>query len=302
MKWMFTGTGLRASKIVALVENRIMENVALLVYACDRYQLLYKGFDYFFRKNWDSNLKIKEYFATEILDLNFSTYENLKSGKGEWSNRLKRVLDQIDEEYIIFFQEDMWMSGKVKDGVLELVLDHMKSHELDLLKLHSSEVYETEEIGVDFNGLSLTKVLKDRSNFLMSHQVSIWKKSFLFDQLQDNEHPWRNERRGSKRLKKNKSEIFQLDYLSENGKSAINANKDENASGEYHTISVNACISKNAVPFIEELKSIDSDYADKLMHNHIYGITHDGKKKPRKEDLVKKNINRVMSAFNKGNE
>jgi len=156
---MFTGTGLRASKIVALVENRIMENVALLVYACDRYQLLYKGFDYFFRKNWDSNLKIKEYFATEILDLNFSTYENLKSGKGEWSNRLKRVLDQIDEEYIIFFQEDMWMSGKVKDGVLELVLDHMKSHELDLLKLHSSEVYETEEIGVDFNGLSLAKVL-----------------------------------------------------------------------------------------------------------------------------------------------
>jgi hypothetical protein len=30
--------------------------VALLVHGCDRYELLFKGFDYFFTKYWDSQI------------------------------------------------------------------------------------------------------------------------------------------------------------------------------------------------------------------------------------------------------
>lgn len=38
---------------------------ALLVHSCDRYELLYKGFEYFFSKYWDFDVKCKYYFATE---------------------------------------------------------------------------------------------------------------------------------------------------------------------------------------------------------------------------------------------
>ena len=54
------------------------------------------------------------------------------------------------------------------------------------------------------------------SDFLMSHQISIWNKKFLYAQLKNIEHPWRNERRGSKRQKKGKDEIYQIDLISEN--------------------------------------------------------------------------------------
>ena len=100
-------------------------------------------------------------------------YINLKSGYGEWTDRLKLVLDQIDEEYIIFIQEDMWFSKKMPENVLEPIINYVTSNELKLVKLHSSEVYKTEQLEVDFDGFRLSRVIKEESDFLMSHQISL---------------------------------------------------------------------------------------------------------------------------------
>ncbi len=270
-----------------------MKNVALLVFACDRYELLFKGFEYFFNKNWDSTLLVKKYFATESKSIELDGFTHIKSGTGEWTNRLKHILDQIEEEYIIFFQEDMWMSKKVKKGLLEKVIEYIQKNDLKLVKLHSSDVYQTEETGVDFDGLLLTKVNKKKSDYLMSHQVSVWHKNFFYAQLQNNEHPWRNERKGNKRLKKDTETIYQVDFLSENGKAPINNNLKENLQGEYHTISVNACIHHNAKPFVKELEPDFPEYAKKLFYHIENEITHDGKAVPRNEDFVKKLKNRL---------
>ena len=270
-----------------------MKEVALLVFACDRYEFIYKGFDYFFNKYWDHSIAIEKYFSTENKSLELQGYKHLKSGEGEWTNRLKRVLDQIPEKYIIFFQEDMWLSKSPLAGNLEKIIKYAVEHNLKLLKLHSSEVYKTDSSGMEFDGLILSKLNKIESDFLMSHQVSLWDKQFLYDQLKDNEHPWRNERKGSKRLQKTSAEIFQIDYLSENGKAAINMNNEGSKRGEYYTISVNACINEFAIPFIEEIKPDHPEYAKALLDHHENQITHDGKKKPRKEDPLKKLLKKL---------
>lgn len=266
----------------------IKKNTAVLVFACDRYELLYEGFDYFFNKNWGSPISLNKYFSTEKKDISIQGYINLKSGFGQWTNRLKRVLNQIEEEYIIFIQEDMWFNKRVPMDVLFQVIDYVEAHDLKLVKLHSSEVYKTTKTGVDFSGYVLSEIVKRESKFLMSHQVSIWNKDFLYNQLKDNEHPWRNERRGSKRLKKSKDQIYQIDLLSENGKPPINENQFRMEPGEYETISVNACIQPKAKKYISELKKVNPEYSDKLEYNLVNNLTHDGKSKPRKEDLFKK--------------
>ena len=278
-----------------------MKNVAILVFACDRYELLYKGFDFFFKMNWDNSFPMKKYFATESNNIDLEGYTHLKSGHGEWTNRLKLILDQIEEDYVIFIQEDVWLNKKITPGILELILSYVMKNELKLLKLNSSEVYTTEELDVNFNGYTLSKVIKESSDFLMSHQISIWNKNFFYSQLKDNEHPWRNERRGTKRLRKTTDDIYQVDLLSENGKPPINENSPDINQGEYHTISVNACIQSNAKIFIPELEKAFPDYAGKIRYHMENNITHDGKPKPRKEDIFKKikNIVRLLTRNNR---
>lgn len=265
-----------------------MKNVALLVFACDRYKLLYQGFDYFFNKNWDKSFALKTYFSTEETDTNLDNFTQLKSRTGEWTNRLKCILNQIPEDYIVFFQEDMWLEKPMQPGVLKKIILHAIENDLKLVKLHSSEVYKTKPTNINFEGFLLAEVLKEDSDFLMSHQVSLWNKQFLIEQLLDNEHPWRNERKGSKRLKKTKETIYQVDLLSENGKNPINQNRNNVTYGGYKTISANACLQQNASPFIKIIKDEHPDYAEQLLFNLTHEITHDGLPKPRKIDLVKK--------------
>jgi hypothetical protein len=269
------------------------ENVAILIFACDRYELLFKGFDHFFKKNWDNSIFLKKYFSTEKKDIGIEGYIHLKSGYGEWTDRLKKVLNQIEEDYIIFMQEDMWFSKNAPERVLAQILLYIQENDLKLVKLHSSEVYKTKELNIDFSGFRLSEVVKQESNFLMSHQVSIWDKKFLYNQLKKHEHPWRNERRGSKRLKKIKDRIYQIDLLSENGKMPINENSLSIEQGEYLTISANACIHPKVEIFINELKNEFPEYAQKLEFNMKNKITHDGMEKPRKEDLFKKMKNKI---------
>lgn len=270
-------------------------NIAILVYACDRYALLYKGFDHFFNKNWDNTLPIKKYFATETLEMDLAGYTGLKSGHGQWTDRLKIVLDQIQEDYIIFIQEDMWFNKKVPEGVLDQIISYTQENKLKLVKLHSSAVYKTADLEVNFNGFALTEVLKEESNFLMSHQVSIWDKAFLYAQLKTNEHPWRNERKGSKRLKKSNEKIYLIDLISVNGGVPNSANTTEIEQGEYWTISENACINSRASVFIPELLESYPDYGAKLEHHMENNLTHDGKEKPRKVDFFKKMKNKWRS-------
>ena len=84
------------------------KKVALLVHSCYRYEFLYKGFEYFFSRHWDFSIPCNYYFATEEIDANIHGFKNIKSGKGEWSDRLIKLLrDNIKEGYILYFQEDM---------------------------------------------------------------------------------------------------------------------------------------------------------------------------------------------------
>lgn len=83
--------------------------VALIVHACDRYEFLYKGFEHFFSKYWDFGIDCKYYFATENLTVNIAGFQNIQSGKGPWSDRLAILLtEKIEEDYVLYFQEDMW--------------------------------------------------------------------------------------------------------------------------------------------------------------------------------------------------
>lgn len=267
-------------------------NVALLVHSCDRYEFLYRGFEIFFSKYWDFSIPCKYYFATEEKDAIVDGFTTIKSGKGQWSDRLSFLLkNKIPEKYVLYFQEDMWLNKKVNKQFFESLFKLAETHQWKQVKLQSSEVYKTKATGGDIEGFAITIIDNEASEYLMSHQVTLWDKEFLIGQLLKNEHPWRNERRGTKRLKKLNPPIHHVDYFAENGKPAINNNPGPVGRSEYHTISINGMLGNSIEDYIAILmKGTEQEkkYAQQLEHHYTHKLTHDGKPKPRKEDIFKK--------------
>jgi hypothetical protein len=265
--------------------------IALIVHTCDRYQLLYPGFEYFFKKYFPyGDVRISYYFLTEEADYRSDVFTNIKTGKGEWSDRLLEGLQAIPESYVIYFQEDMWLSKPVDADTLKQVIDFSLTNQISLLKLSSNNVYLTAGVGRFINGLQVTVLDNERSKYLMSHQVSIWKKEFLMAQLRFKEHPWRNERKGTQRLKKLNPAIYHIDLFAENEQQPINANEGTAQVSRYYTVSQNAQFNNSALPFIEEMRADAAmkDYALHLENNYHNHITHDGLSQPRKDDIFKK--------------
>lgn len=276
--------------------NENNNDFAILVHACDRYELLYKGFDYFFNRNWADPGNCSYYFATEEKEAEIAGFRNIQSGKGQWSDRLSTLLKRVPEKYILYFQEDMWLSKPVNPHFFSTLVATAMLNEWQLVKLHSSGVYVTQPTGLFIEGFNVARLDNDDSNYLMSHQVSLWNKEFLLKQLPGGEHPWRNERRGTKRLRKTKPEIFHVDYFAENGHPEINNNNEPILRSEYYSVSKNASFLPTALPFIEEMKTADAGlkaYAEKLEDNFQHNLTHDGLPRPKKDDIFKKIRNRL---------
>ncbi len=275
--------------------NSKNRNIALIIHSCDRYELLYKGFEFFFSKYWDFSIDCNCYFATEEKKVAINGFENIRSGKDEWADRLAFLLkEKIPEKYILYFQEDMWINKKVNAAFFNQLFELTKKNDWQHVKLHSFGGYKTIAADLYIEGFNIAKLDNVNSDFLMSHQVTLWNKTVLLEQLHTKEHPWRNERRGTKRLKKLNPEIFHIDYFAENGNKEINKNNAPVLRSEYRTISVNGVLNDRALPYIEEMKNGNNEqreYALKLEHNYKNNLTHDGKPKPRKVDIVKRTKN-----------
>ena len=268
------------------------KNTALLVHSCDRYELLFKGFEIFFSKYWDFNINCNYYFATEEKVVAINNFENIRSGKGEWADRLKKILEvNIQEDYVLYFQEDMWLSKCVNAKFFTQIIELAQKNNWQQVKLHSSEVYKTIPTDYFIEGFNIATIDNANSDFLMSHQVTLWNKKFLIDQLKRKEHPWRNERKGTKRLKKINPTILHVDYFSENGSEVINKNNNPILRSEYNTISENGLLNSRIEPYITKLKNEADNhlqYAATLQYNYENSLTHDGRPKPRKIDIIKK--------------
>lgn len=267
------------------------KSIAVLVHACDRYEFLFEGFAHFFHQHWDKNIKCSYYFATEEIDREIPGFISIKPGKGEWSDRLTKILrDDIKEDYVLYLQEDMWLSKNVNPDFFSQLFEYVVKNNCQMLKLHSSEIYVTQSTGTYIEGFEVTTLDNSASRFLMSHQITLWNKHFLLNQLHPGEHPWRNERRATKRMKKINPLIHHIDYFAENGKSANNNNKQMIGRSEYRTVSLNAMLNRNVLPYIAQLKQGDDSqkkYAASLQLHLDHELTHDGKDKPRKDGIFK---------------
>ncbi len=283
------------------MNTQVSDKFAVIVHSCDRYEFLFQGFEYFFNQHWDFNMNCDYYFATENKDVAISNFKNIKSGSGEWADRLRTLLtEQINEKYVLYLQEDMWLHKKVSADFFNQLFDLAIKNNWNQVKLHSSGVYKTLATKLNIDEYNISKIDNHESDFLMSHQPTLWNKDFLIDQLHRNEHPWRNERESTKRLKKLNPEILQINYFVENRKDYNIMLKYPNDKIYYQGVSANGILNESVLYYIAELNNSTlnlKEYASQLEYNYNNQITHDGKAKPKKMDIFNLIKNKVKSIF-----
>lgn len=176
----------------------------LILHTCDDYQFLWDGWYHYFTKYWNHDVDI--YFVNEEVNVDYPGIKQLKTGKGEWSDRLIYALDRIPNEIVMYMQEDFWAIKKLPylKGYLQL----FQKIDADCLRVHGSllnrKFYHTEDVGLGKNVLKF----QNTSPYLMSHQFGIWKNRSLKACLEPNESPWVNEKRATKRLRNMNLSIY----------------------------------------------------------------------------------------------
>jgi hypothetical protein len=172
-------------------------NLCVLIHSFDGYAWLWPGYEKAFWDNWHLNYP-ETFFASDVkTDNRTEKIPMIYSGLGEWSDRLRNLLQQLPFDYILYMQEDHWPTRKPP---LRQCMDLVDRH--NLLRLQISTVNQFYTLTGDENLL----YFHGSSKYLVSHQPSIWKKSFFLECLKPGESPWVNEYEGTKRLN-NKPEI-----------------------------------------------------------------------------------------------
>lgn len=178
-----------------------MSNVAVIVHTMDSYQFCWEGWEYYFNLFWDFDFPAPIYFANEEIDVKFNlpvAIKQLKTGKGEFSDRLMRALNAIPEQYVFYIQEDAWLQQTID---LFAIYDQFRSLDMNCFRICGESMIDTEIVKPfqAIDGMYLRK-LKPPTNFLVAHAPSFWKKDFFLTCMVPNENPWDAEMNGTMRL------------------------------------------------------------------------------------------------------
>jgi hypothetical protein len=178
-----------------------MDNTALLVSSCDKYEACWEPFAHGLQKYWPEHFR-PLYFITNDKDAPYG--ESIKSGPDRgWAANLHLALESIPEDYVLYAQDDYWIDRPVNGTAIREYLAILQSGKADYIRL-----YPAPPPGKAFLDDERLGMIGEDAEYRTSLQMTLWRKSTLLSLLIPNETPWQFEVRGSLR-----SQVFKERFL-----------------------------------------------------------------------------------------
>ncbi|BDA70160.1 hypothetical protein CAL7716_043260 [Calothrix sp. PCC 7716] len=165
-------------------------NIPILVVSCDAYQDVWHPFFHLFFKHW-SDCPYPVYLVSNTVKYPDSRVTSILVGADvDYSSNLIKALEQIPDEWLIFWVDDRPPVISVDTHRLSKLIKLAQAKDAGYLKLIPCNppalVKSDEEIGEIPKG----------SRYRVSMTVALWKKSTLLKILQSGETAWDIEKRG----------------------------------------------------------------------------------------------------------
>lgn len=213
--------------------------IDILVQTCDAYSHFWDGWYKMFDRFWDFELDWQIYFCNEEVDLPFNDdrIKQIKTGKSKqymgveerewlptfggpkqvdegWSDRLLTMLNSVDSDYILYFQEDQWPKFKIDKDLFYDLGNFCYAYDVGALKLHRINRFDDiqrKETDIYVKNKKLIQWTED-SEWIVSHQPTIWKRELLIDINIKGEGFRDNEYSATERLKEKYKDNFPKIY------------------------------------------------------------------------------------------
>jgi len=167
-------------------------NLTFLVSSCDKYAVCWAPFCHGLKKYWPEHPQ-KLVFITNHKAA--SCGESFKVGEDQgWAHNLLAALEQVETDFILYAQEDYWIKSTVPDANIRNYLIYLETGQADMIRLYPAPgpdaVWEKD---------ARLGVIVPNSQYRVSLQMTLWRKSTLFSLLNPSENPWQFEMKGTKR-------------------------------------------------------------------------------------------------------
>lgn len=155
-------------------------NCSLVIMSCDAYEDLWDVFFTLKDKYW-SCCPYKTYLITETKD---SKYCETIKVQGTWTERLRKALEIIDTEYVIFMMDDFFIREYVDQERIDKIFNHFKN---DIATFDFEKSFDTRTQNDEVLGF---KLRFNKDSYLNNCQPSIHNRSKFIERLQENLNPW----------------------------------------------------------------------------------------------------------------
>ncbi|QOX80331.1 hypothetical protein FY034_15765 [Trichlorobacter lovleyi] len=152
---------------------------AVLMHTFDQRAFIWPKFFEYFMHSFPTSNEFSYYFANEAVDFDIPNFfRHIPTGTGEWSERLTIALDRIQEDTVLYLQEDFLLTSVNQEALFNALAWH-KNHGNLITKLGSHNFFHTEPTDEILLGHKILKHCTG-SMFAMSHQpIAIFNSAFL---------------------------------------------------------------------------------------------------------------------------
>jgi hypothetical protein len=172
-------------------------SISIVVSSCDRFFDAWRPFAFFFRKFWP-DCPFPVYLVVNELQVQSSSIRAIRVGKDKgWASNMQVALEQIDTPYILYLQDDYFLTAPV--GAAQLAGDIAAAIEqnavsfcfCDLSLLEPDFASTNERFGV----------VPQDSQGRTRLQTTLWKRDVFASLVRPGETAWNMEARGSERTR-----------------------------------------------------------------------------------------------------
>jgi len=181
-------------------------SVAIVVSSCDAFFDAWRPFTFFFRKHW-SDCPFRIFLIVNHLRVRSDLIRPIAVGPDrDWASNMEVALRQIEEPYVLYFQEDYFLLRPVLREQLAADFAYAFRHDAA-----SCCFYSRSQLERDFTPVNERFGIVPRSSDGRTRlQVTLWKKEVLLSALRPGESAWNMEARASERTR----DLLALSYLS----------------------------------------------------------------------------------------
>jgi hypothetical protein len=190
----------------------VKNKLTVLIGTCDKYEPLWENFTTCFKKYWQ--VDTRNIFVGETKPI--PGFESILPGTDLcWGQRMLEGIESCSD-YIFFILDDYFLSDFWEEKLIGKYIKDVETHNINRLQLSPSgyQIYSTmhwHEANADGIQLPYFHIL-DGSQYIISMQPSIWRKSFLQQVLLKEYSPWDFELTGSRVLNSTKNPYTQNNH------------------------------------------------------------------------------------------